>query len=486
MKKLFLVLIILSSVLSGQDSFRFPMGVIAEEDTMFRSLPQKAVMTRSFYESSPHSYSLKKYAPLPKSQGKYGTCTGWAVAYAARTIVEAKNNRWTSKDKITKNAFSPTFQYRQGSKRKNCSGAATVQVVKSLKTVGSVPMKNFRTTFGNTLCPASPLREENYEIADDFRIDEYTKLWPWKYSLKSGKISRVKASLSQGNPVVIAMICPDSFHRVRGNGLWKPTERPDVNVDGKPHGRHAMCVVGYDNQKYGGAFEVQNSWGRGWGNSGYVWIKYNDFADFVYEAVEIVKSGKDTEETILAGSLRLFDLDDNKNLSVKLTEKNRNWTVVGPSGNNTYEVVPRLLSGSEMRMYMRCDKPACVYMLGTGEKDKSISRLFPVDGISPVLDYSRSEVALPSEDHYFKMDNTTGTNYIILIFAKNRVDINSVKNTMAKSDGPLSARLYNSLGKRLIDPEYISLEKDEIKFSVSKNDNGKDVFALILQFKQVN
>jgi C1A family cysteine protease len=40
---------------------------------------------------------------------------------------------------------------------------------------------------------------------------------------------------------------------------------------------HAICIIGYDDNRFGGAFEIVNSWGATWGNSGYLWIKYSDF-----------------------------------------------------------------------------------------------------------------------------------------------------------------------------------------------------------------
>jgi len=58
----------------------------------------------------------------------------------------------------------------------------------------------------------------------------------------------------------------------------KPGE--DICWSGKPPtkniGGHAMCIVGYDDTKFGGAFEIVNSWGDDWGNNGFLWIKYND------------------------------------------------------------------------------------------------------------------------------------------------------------------------------------------------------------------
>ena len=44
-----------------------------------------------------------------------------------------------------------------------------------------------------------------------------------------------------------------------------------------------MCIIGYDNYKYGGAFRVVNSWGKQYGDNGFLWIRYNDFKKYVRE-----------------------------------------------------------------------------------------------------------------------------------------------------------------------------------------------------------
>ena len=38
---------------------------------------------------------------------------------------------------------------------------------------------------------------------------------------------------------------------------------------------HAMCIVGYDDERQ--AYKVRNSWGPGWGEDGYLWISYETF-----------------------------------------------------------------------------------------------------------------------------------------------------------------------------------------------------------------
>jgi C1A family cysteine protease len=37
-----------------------------------------------------------------------------------------------------------------------------------------------------------------------------------------------------------------------------------------------MCIVGFDDTKFGGAFEIANSWGDDWANGGFIWIRYDD------------------------------------------------------------------------------------------------------------------------------------------------------------------------------------------------------------------
>ena len=499
MKNLYLSLLgvcLISTIVFGQNRYKYPRGIIEGEDIELKTIPQKAPLTRNFYVNVTKSASIKNYAPTPQSQGNYGTCTGWAVAYAARTILEAQHQGWSDKSTITKNAFSPTFQYRLANPSSaSCKGAAISKAIQSLYTTGSVPMNSFfLNKVDNVMCPSYPMQSYNYTIAKKYKIEEYTALWENDYSDNQSKVNRVKKSISEKKPIIIAMICPNSFDDVGKDGLWRPTENPYDKINGRQHGRHAMCVVGYDDSKYGGAFEIQNSWGTTWGDNGYVWIKYSDFSRFVYQAFELVQLPKPKPQMpLLAGSLRLYDMDDNVNLKVNLAAKERNWTVVNPplpspntTANYTYKVVPTLLSGSKMRMYLKSEQPAFVYMLGTGSVDKSVNKLFPVDGISPAMNYSSSEVALPSEKHFFQMDNTEGKSYIIVIFSKEKLDINTIKSTIDNSKGNVSQRVRAAIGNKLIDPKHILLDKNEISFKVEQNHTTQKTFAMIIEFNQVN
>ncbi len=103
-----------------------------------------------------------------------------------------------------------------------------------------------------------------------------------------------KYVLSQENsPIVISA---DYYTNGWGNnsnllsGVWNGL------CSGIKDGGHAMVIIGYDNYKEGGAFLVQNSWGTGWGDNGYFWIRYSDLSKIVYAAFQFKTISRSNEE----------------------------------------------------------------------------------------------------------------------------------------------------------------------------------------------
>ena len=92
-------------------------------------------------------------------------------------------------------------------------------------------------------------------------------------------IEDTKKALSVGVPIIIGVNLTESFRLrsenevvgIGSDGLW-------VFKDGEESvGGHAMTIIGYDDYKHGGSFQVMNSWGQDFGDDGFVWIRYNDF-----------------------------------------------------------------------------------------------------------------------------------------------------------------------------------------------------------------
>jgi hypothetical protein len=74
--------------------------------------------------------------------------------------------------------------------------------------------------------------------------------------------------LDAGRPVLTLLRLSSSFDWVKANGIVDPgpTEAPDY------FRRHAVIAVGYGDLQGQRVVLVRNSWGDGWGASGYGWL----------------------------------------------------------------------------------------------------------------------------------------------------------------------------------------------------------------------
>jgi len=460
MKKLFLnllIIILLPAYLFSQVEDA-PGGTgLNFNDSQYEKDPKKATLTRSLYGASlPSSASLKNYAPTPQSQGSYGTCVGWSSAFCALTIIEAKKNSWSDKTVIDANTFSPGFLYSQIKMSSDVSCTYGTSISDALETIKTKGVPKF-TDMDNS-CPSSiPL--DLFDKARNHTIKDYAKLFD-DYDMESIKIQTVKKSLSESKPVVIGMKCPTSFNTAKG--YWVPTEDPSAN-----HGGHALCVIGYDDNKYGGAFEIQNSWGTWWGNDGYIWIKYADFEKWVkyaYELIDIPKK-QNVDAIDLAGALKLIDSEGNPMLATF-------------NGTN-YKMRKAYKSGTRFRIYISNNEPAFVYAFGTDNTEK-IYPVFPhKPNVSPALNYKKNDVALPDEDSYIEMDNTIGTDYLCVLYSLDPIDINTIQNTIESGHGNFASRIKNAIGDKLVDNQLIKFGQTSISFTAKSQ--GKSVVAIIVE-----
>ena len=255
-------------------------GAIFDEET-YSNLPRLAPLSGHSYEGLPPSFSLKQYAPLPGDQTDYNTCVAWAAAYAARTISESVALDRKNQTETTRNVFSPVHIYKNimPDDLECVYGVPIFRALDMMKDTGAVRMLDVERSISFRMVDLL-----NYKDSRNYPIGDYITLFSDDDRRKPALITRiVKKSLTEGKPVIIGMNTPESFTDAKN--VWVPKETPDTYYYG-----HAMCVVGYDDNKHGGAFEVLNSWGRKWGNGGYIWIPYKTFADFVKEGYEIIEN----------------------------------------------------------------------------------------------------------------------------------------------------------------------------------------------------
>jgi hypothetical protein len=436
-------------------------GTVLDQE-QYERLPRKALQISRAYSALPSSVSLKNHTPLPGDQGQYSTCTAWATAYAARTIAESAAFNRTDRRLTTGNVFSPAFVYKNISDDPACKrGTFIGDALDLMKNTGIPRMAAEERT---TDFPAIPLAW--FTAARKYTIADYATLYPASTDKNAiSKTDVVKKSLAEGKPVITGINCPDSFQVL--TDVWYPAESPGIFAGG-----HAVCVIGYDDEKYGGAFEIQNSWGTDWGNEGYAWIPYWVFEDFAYHAYEII------DNLAAYGELALYS----GKVRIELRNSTEDMPVMFRDGY--YQTLAEYPSGTRFRYLLGNDNPAYVYAFASDEATRTTSMIFPFEGqnISPVLDYSENLIAFPSENTWIQLDAVTGTDYLIVLYSKEALDIDAIRRRFETAGGSFPQRVAQAVGDVFIPYTRAAYETGEIRFS-AQSANPRAVFALLLAIK---
>ncbi|MDE6653649.1 MAG: hypothetical protein K2K37_04605 [Muribaculaceae bacterium] len=188
---------LLTMFISSYGQSPYGMGCLPEPNP--ESLPHQAELLTKDFESLPSRFSLEDYCPIPQSQGQYGTCTGWATAYAFRSILEAVRHGWTDKKQITNEAFSPLFLYARikQSNDMNCSlGSVISDAFSQMKNVGVAKKNDF-----NHMC-TSFVPNDIIASASKHKIANFTTIvnngyFPTSHDMT---IQKVKKLLQTDNP----------------------------------------------------------------------------------------------------------------------------------------------------------------------------------------------------------------------------------------------------------------------------------------------
>lgn len=205
----------------------------------------------------PSEYDISKFLPEVRSQGKQGSCVAWATGYYLKSFQE---NYEDVKNGILAmdNEMSPAYIYNQ-IKVGDCSDGSIVQdALDIISDQGIVDMAIM--PYNPTECSMQP-DEPTIILAEPNKIDNYV------YLDEDLLLEQTKAHLLNDQPVVIAIKIDRSYFGARdeeGMYIYRKYKSDD--------GGHAMLVVGYNDQM--NAFKVVNSWGKDWGNQGFVWIDY--------------------------------------------------------------------------------------------------------------------------------------------------------------------------------------------------------------------
>ncbi|MEM6725939.1 MAG: C1 family peptidase [Bacteroidota bacterium] len=404
----------------------------------------------------PEKISLKQYAPQRLNQGRQGSCVGWSSAYAARTILHSRATG-ANPDQV---AFSPSYLYNKISLA-NCQGAYINEAMDVMKQTGGLLMSDF--PYDPRSCGNVPARSELTEGAQ-FRTKGYNRLSRGGSNYKTDLLA-VKQHLAAGAPVVIGMMVGGTFMRgMEGKEMWTPS-RSDYMQSG--FSGHAMCVIGYDDYKAGGSFEIMNSWGKNWGQDGIAWVRYQDFDEFVREAYGLFPMGKAQQQNInkLAVKFGLVDNRTGNNIAFKTV------------GNRVFRTVRPLTSEDRFKVEVTNSIECYTYIFGE-ETDGSSYVLFPYSSKhSPYCGITGTR--LFPRDQSMSPDELGNRDRIAVLISKQPLDYEAVNTLINRNSGLTFASKVGSV----IAPEEIANVKFEdgqtIDFEAELN--GKNIVGVILE-----
>jgi len=147
-----------------------------------------------------------------------------------------------------------------------------------------------------------------------------------------------------------------------------------------------------------------------------------------------------------------------------------------------YQTINSYPSGTEFRYRLYIENPVYVYAFAGDSGSAETTCIFPPEGQSPVLDYSENGVSFPGESTWICLDEFTGTDYLVTLFARETLDIDQIRKRFEKADGSFTKKVEDAVGANFIPVKNAQYKADEMRFSF-RSANSKNIFGLLLAIK---
>ncbi len=316
----------------------------------------------------PNTYSIKSFLPKIGNQAKLPHDVGWSIAHAVTISENAR--RLDGTEGVNKSPFFVNMLFAD--EKDVCQeGLSLVEAAEAMKVYGLPAIHEYAYP-----CPRR-MDARAMDKAKDYQIHLFDKVFD-RLQSNAAKVNRIKRRLVLDHPVIIAMHTPPSF--VTANDFWQPKE-----IYNEEFPLHSMVVTGYDDELYGGVLEVVNSWGKDWGNQGFMYIRYQDL-DFIRYGFAVANS------LDLKGNYSIF----NGELSLRLASNDSTLEIIRFSHRGYFQLnVPQ--DHLEFIIKGKANKP--FYLKMYYRSGDEIVRMYPTDDWrSSLFQYSFNDIELPGDD----------------------------------------------------------------------------------------
>lgn len=217
----------------------------------------------------PASLTLEEFLPPIASQGPTGSCVGWSTAYYCYSTTVAEQRKLTPEERQDPRfLFSPAFVWHQFNKGQAGHGMYIYEAFDVLAKQGCATMD---------VCPwdgsdvTSQPTDAARAKAARYVARQTVLLFRGALQNDPPDPEKLKTWLAETHrPFVMGISIFEDIYNVphAPNYVYEPGA-----ASGRPWGRHAITIIGYDDVKQ--AFLMVNSWGPAWGNNGKLWLSEN-------------------------------------------------------------------------------------------------------------------------------------------------------------------------------------------------------------------
>lgn len=422
--------------------------------------------------------SLSSFMGTPMNQGATSSCVPHVLAKSIQIQMAMENNS-TDIATIDKSSLNPFSIYNYLNQNSCKMGTRFDSVFNIAYTKGVCP----QTIFPFIDCLVLP-NENAQKEALNYRISSALSLFSTAETNDIYKITRIKQAIIAGLPVLIGAEVDSAFQGLSKNvgKYWRPNGKD-------PLVKHALLIIGFDDRRDGGTFEILNSWGTAWGNKGTCYVRYKDFIKCCFCA------------SVVSYNAKTSPLNDNlqeANISMKGKVQFLHYSHWDEANEKPiFEPAKTLLKtnktffetekswglGQQFQIStLNLKKGMCVYVFSldaAGKTElhyptqKNISsentlgaKITVIQRQSALMPSDSIQLLLPSQDEALELDKIGQENICVLFSAEEIPDIHQLIQQIGSTSGLLEQRLKTILGNRIAPTSEIDFKDgSEITFS---------------------